>query len=316
MSMFANRLKKNHAHLRKWATRIGTEAYRVYDKDIPEYSFSIDLYGPNAVVYEYEDAFETPSRAAEVLEAVHLFLEIPEARIFHKVRRRIVDREDQYQKSDERSFETVVVEQGLKFKIVLGSYLDSGLFLDHRKIRAFIRAHSAGKRFLNLYSYTGSATVYAASGGATESVSVDLSNTYMDWARDNMRLNGFDVENGNHTFMREETIRALSDFKFQGRKFDLIFVDPPSFSNSKKMIGHFEVQEHHADLLLACAKVLEDDGKILFSNNNRKFKMDEESLGKVFSIQNVTARTLPDDFRSRKIHNSWILQFAKSDQLF
>ncbi|MCA2959149.1 MAG: class I SAM-dependent methyltransferase [Silvanigrellales bacterium] len=308
MSMFANRLKKNANHLRKWARRVGTEAYRVYDKDIPEYAFSVDLYGPNAVVYEYEGPEDVPSKADEVLEAVHLFLEIPESRIFHKVRRRIVLREEQYTRSEERSFETVVMEQGQRFKVVLGAYLDSGLFLDHRKSRAFVRANAAGKRFLNLYCYTGAATVYAAAGGATETVSVDLSNTYLEWARENMRMNGFDPENGIHSFLREDAMRALSDLKFQGRKFDLLFVDPPSFSNSKKMVGHFDVQEHHADLLLACSKVLSEDGIIFFSNNNRKFKLDENALSGIFSYESMTEKTLPDDFRSRRIHNSWLLR--------
>lgn len=308
MSMFANRLKKNAAHLRKWARRIGTEAYRVYDKDIPEYAFSVDLYGSNAVVYEYESPEGVPSKADEVLEAVHLFLEIPESQIFHKIRRRIVSREEQYTRSEERSFETVVVEQGQKFKVVLGAYLDSGLFLDHRKSRSFVRANAFGKRFLNLYCYTGAATVYAAAGGAKESVSVDLSNTYLEWARENMRLNGFDPENGCHTFLREDSMRALSDLKFQGRKFDFIFVDPPSFSNSKKMIGHFDVQEHHVDLLVACGKVLADDGIIFFSNNNRKFKIEEDAMKSIFLFESMTERTLPDDFRNRRIHNSWLLR--------
>jgi 23S rRNA (cytosine1962-C5)-methyltransferase len=313
MSMFANRLKKNYAHLRKWARRAGLDAWRVYDRDIPEYPFSVDLYGGAAVVYEYEGHAEEAeeSRAAkaeEVKEAVSLFLEIPEARVFHKVRRRILNREEQYERSDERRFETTIFEQGLRFKVELGAYLDTGLFLDHRKTRAAIRAASSGKRFLNLYCYTGTATCYAAAGGASQTVSVDLSNTYLDWARDNMRLNGFDPEGGAHSFVREDAMLALSDFKFQKRTFDLVFVDPPSFSNSKKVVGHFDVQEHHAGLLIACGKVLEDDGLVVFSNNNRKFALDEEALAPHFTFENVTECTLPEDFRSKRIHNSWHLR--------
>lgn len=309
MSMFLNRLKKNHAHLRKWARRVGTEAWRVYDKDIPEYPFAVDLYGPCAVVHEYDEGFEDDApKREEVVDAVMAVVGCRREDVFVKIRRRIRERTEQYERVAERGAIEVIAEQGLRFRVNLSDYLDTGLFLDHRKSRAWVRDASAGKRVLNLFCYTGSVSVFAAAGGASEVVSVDLSNTYLDWARENFRLNGVNPDLPGYSFVRDDALKLLGDLRLQGRSFDLVFVDPPSFSNSKKMDGHFDVQEHHTGLLLACARVLDPSGVIFFSNNNRRFRIDEEGLAPALTVESVTERTLPEDFRNRKVHNSWLLR--------
>jgi len=307
-SMFLNRLKKNHAHLRKWARRIGTEAYRVYDKDIPEFPFTVDLYGTKAVVSQFDEGFEDEAGLGEaVCSELAAYLGIPRDDVFLKIRRRIKAREDQYGRFDALGVVQMVEEQGLKFEVNLSDYLDTGLFLDHRASRAWVRSQSSGKRVLNLFCYTGSVSVYAAAGGAVEVCSVDLSNTYLDWARTNMRANGFNADAAAFEFLREDVATLLAAFARKGRTFDLVFCDPPSFSNSKRMDGHFDVQEHHVDLLRACGAVLHPAGTIFFSNNNRKFKIDADSLGADFSLEDVTSKTLPEDFRNKRIHNAWLL---------
>ena len=308
MQMLLNRLKKNHAHLRKWARRVGTDAYRLYEKDIPEYPFSIDVYGANAVVAQFDEGFEDEAGLGEeACAAVSACLGIPRERVFLKVRRRIKAREEQYAREGDARVTAVVEEQGLRFLVNLSDYLDTGLFLDHRPSRAWVRSEARGKQVLNLYCYTGSVSTYAAAGGADQVCSVDLSNTYLDWARENMRLNGFDPFR--YEFERSDVMPLLATFERMGRAFDLVFCDPPSFSNSKKMDGHFDVQDHHVELLRRCGAVLAPGGVVFFSNNNRNFRIDApalEALG--FSAEDISKRTIPEDFRNARIHNAWLLR--------
>ena len=303
-AMFANRLRKNTQHFGKWARRNGIYCYRVYDSDIPEYAVAIDLYGQWAYVQEYEPPKTVDSeKRAERLQDVRAVL--PEALamdardIFFRVRQRQKG-SSQYRKlSDAGSF-SEVREGRYKFLVNFTDYLDAGLFLDHRITRALIGESAQGRHFLNLFAYTGTATVYAAGGGAASTTSVDSSKTYLSWAQKNLALNGF---GGNtHTFDCADCMEWL---KTEKRRFGLIFLDPPTFSNSKDREHDFDLQRDYIELIRLAARHLERNGILIFSNNFRRFKLDIEALAPL-KIKNITAATIPQDFaRNSRIHNCW-----------
>ncbi len=312
---FENRLRKNITRLKKWAERNDLQVYRVYDRDMPEFAFSVDVYG-DAVVLHYFDRRPQPqiyapeadeSKAqleiAAGTDAVSRVLGVSPNRIFLK-RRRQREVCAQYEKLQSRGVTRIVREQGLRFLVNLSDYLDTGLFLDHRVTRSLVRNMSLGKRVLNLFAYTASMSVYANAGGASEVVTVDMSNTYLDWARENFGLNGMSVDA--NPLVRADVLRFLEEQKHGSSFFDLILVDPPSFSNSKKMSGVFDVQEHHAGLLKSCEDILRPGGKILFSNNLRSFKLDPE-ITRDWRVEDISEKTIPEDFRNEKIHKAWIL---------
>ena len=313
-TMFANRLRKNFARLESWARREGVACYRVYDADMPEYSFAVDIYGNDeryACVQEYA-APPTVSRDAarsrrdEALSVLPEVLGLPSERIALRVRRRQRHGE-QYEKVDsERSFH-VVREGRYRFLVNFTDYLDTGLFLDHRITRRRIGELAAGRRFLNLFAYTGTATVYAAGGGATGSTTVDMSNTYLEWAKRNLALN--DLAGPNHGFVHADCIAWLEDQAREGGpRYGLVFVDPPTLSRSKRMEREFDVQRDHVQLLRLVAALLEPDGAILFSNNYQRFKLDAESLAD-FEVEDLSRKTLPEDFRRNpKIHVAYLLR--------
>jgi len=312
-SMFANRLRKNAKHLRKWARREGVTCYRVYDADMPEYAVAVDLYqgaGPNegeqwAHIAEYAppktvDAAGAARRLAEVLAAVPAVLDVDPANVVLKERRRQRGTA-QYEKRGPSRGRRIVGEGGLTFEVDLASYLDTGLFLDHRTTREMIRQRADGLRFCNLFAYTGTATVYAAAGGAHATTTVDLSATYLDWARANMRRNGFDGPE--HEFVRAEVLAWLAEQPEAG--YDLIFCDPPTFSNSKRMDATFDVQRDHATLLTAAARLLAPGGELWFSTNRQGFKLDAEALAPLHA-EEFTPATIPPDFaRTPRVHRIW-----------
>ncbi len=278
---FENRLRKNRQKLAKWAARNDLDAYRLYDRDMPEFAFAVDIYG-DAVVLQYFDRRAQPKlfspqadeakareEIAAGIAAVTAVLQVPRENVFLK-RRKLREDGEQYEKVESKSVTRVMRENGSQFLVNLSDYLDTGLFLDHRITRSLVKQMSAGKRVLNLFAYTGSISVYANAGGASEVVTVDMSNTYLDWARENFRLNNIDETK--NPLVRADVLRFLQEKKGCDDFFDLIVVDPPSFSNSKKMVGVFDVQEHHKQLLLDCEEILKPGGKILFSNNLRSFK--------------------------------------------
>lgn len=308
--MFSNRLRKNLRHLGKWARRSGVTCYRLYDGDLPEYAVAIDLYEGWAHVQEYAaPASVSPERAAarlcDVMRVTPEILSIPPAQVVLKVRRRQRGPAQYERHADSARFHTVH-EGGLAFLVNLTDYLDTGLFLDHRLTRGLIRGLAAGKGFLNLFAYTGSATVYAAAGGAAATTTVDMSGVYLDWARRNMGLNGFFAVAA-HRFIQEDCL-AWVESRPRDR-FDLIFLDPPTFSNSKRMGERtFEVQRDHAALLRAVAHLLAPHGTLLFSNNFRQFRMDRAAL-REFDVQEITGATIPPDFqRNPRIHTCWKIQ--------
>lgn len=304
--MVKNRIEKNFRHLRKIAARENTQCWRVYDADLPEYAAAIDILGEHLHIQEYQapasvDENLARTRWRELVRAASEALGVPRERIALKQRRRGKGGE-KYGRLDERGEFLEVDECGLKFLVNLHDYLDTGLFLDHRPLRQHVRESAHGKRFLNLFCYTGSVSVYAAAGGAVETVSVDLSQTYLDWAARNFALNGLDP--ARNRLVRDDAVDYLQS---HSAMFDLIFVDPPTFSNSKRA-EDFDVQRDHARLLNLCGDRLLPGGTILFSNNFRRFKLDEAALAR-FAICEISAQTIPFDFaRHSRIHRAWELR--------
>jgi 23S rRNA (guanine2445-N2)-methyltransferase / 23S rRNA (guanine2069-N7)-methyltransferase len=312
--MFANRLRKNLQRLDPWAAREHIDCFRVYDADMPEYAFAIDLYGRDSrhvYVQEYappksvnqESARERRREALAVLPEV---LSVPLAQVHSRVRKPQKGAE-QYEKRDSAAERFAVQEGGLKFWVNFRDYLDTGLFLDHRIVRAMLRAWAKDADFLNLFCYTASATVYAAAGGARSTIGVDLSNTYLDWAHENLLLNGF--RGSNHELYRADCLAWLEEQESGGARFDLILLDPPTFSNSKRMDGVLDVQRDHVGMIRRSLKLLRPAGRLVFSTNYTRFKLDAEALVD-FSIEDISAATVPKDFeRHARIHKCFVVRF-------
>ena len=306
---FRRRLAKRFKHIAKWARRQGIEAFRIYDRDIPEIPLVIDWYAGWLHAAEYERPHERTEIEHDVwldkmIEAAALELGVPVSQTFLKVRKRQRGG-DQYEKVGERQAVLTVREGGLEFEVNLSDYLDTGLFLDHRQTRAMVRAESAGKRFLNLFCYTGSFSVYAAAGGAAETTSVDLSNTYLEWTRTNLAQNAF-KDAGRHRTVRDEARAFLEHRAKRGEApFDLVVCDPPTFSRSAKSEVPWDVERDHADLLGLVAQNLAPGGVVYFSTNFRRFHLAEEPLAKLYTIREITRQTIPEDFRNERIHRAW-----------
>jgi 23S rRNA (guanine2445-N2)-methyltransferase / 23S rRNA (guanine2069-N7)-methyltransferase len=308
--MFGNRVGKNLKQLEKWASKERVSCYRIYDADMPEYSFAIDRYGEagGERVWLYVQEYAAPKtieaeavqrRRNEALAALPGVTGIPAERIHLRQRRRTT-RGDQYEKLDESGEFQLVEESGLRFYVNFTDYLDTGLFLDHRITRGLLREAAKGSKFLNLFAYTGSATVYAAAGGARETTTVDMSATYLEWAQNNLAVNGF--EGPAHELIQDDCIAWLKTAVAERRTYDLIFLDPPTFSNSKRMDDILDVQRDHADLVHRCMALLAQGGKLVFSNNAQKFKLDT-ALTERYAIKDITRETLPRDFeRNPRIH--------------
>ncbi len=313
-AMFANRLKKNLRVLERWARQQGVSCYRAYDADLPEYAVAVDLYRSSgeqwALVQEYQAPSSIPTekaeqRLVEALAVVRSVLQLSPERLLLKVRRRQKGTSQYEKQADTRNF-LVVEESGLRFWVNLHDYLDTGLFLDHRPTRKLIGELADGREFLNLFAYTGSATVYAGKGGARTTTSVDLSNTYLDWAARNLELNGLSGQE--HRLIRSDVLEWLRRAERERSRYGLIFLDPPTFSQSKGMVGTFDVQRDHAGLLRLAAKLLAPDGILIFSTNLRRFKMDQDALPG-YVVEDISARTLPRDFeRSPRIHQCWKIE--------
>ncbi len=304
---FINRLHKNLRHLGRWATREGVSCYRLYDADLPEYAVAIDRYEQWLHVQEYAPPPTVePERARERLEhvmaALPAALDLPPENIFLKVRQRQRGAR-QYQKQAEQSHCHEVREGSARFLVNFTDYLDTGLFLDHRLTRQRLGEMANGQRFLNLFGYTGAATVHAALGGAISTTTVDLSATYLDWARRNLALNG--INGSGHQLIQADCRQWLMGVR---ERYGLIFVDPPTFSNSKRLEHDFDVQRDHVELLRQALRLLTPDGTLIFSTNHRRFRLDRESLAEM-QIEDWSRQTLPLDFaRDPKIHQCWLFR--------
>ncbi|MDT8282844.1 MAG: bifunctional 23S rRNA (guanine(2069)-N(7))-methyltransferase RlmK/23S rRNA (guanine(2445)-N(2))-methyltransferase RlmL [Gammaproteobacteria bacterium] len=311
--MFANRLKKNYKHLKKWARKNNVSCYRVYDADIPQYAVAIDKYENWVHVQEYQapktiDKNRAFLRVNDVIDVVADILETSQKNVVLKVRKQ-QEGSSQYQKQDAKNYTNTVDENGLKFIINMYDYIDTGLFLDHRNTRRLIRKLASKRSFLNLFAYTGSVTVYAAAGGAGNTTTVDMSNTYLNWARANMELNGFTgsvYKGSQHKFIREDCLKWLQQAIDEKQQYQLIFVDPPTFSNSKKMDTSLDIKRDHVALLSGCLALLSDDGQIIFSTNARGFKLDK-SLAEMCFVKDITNITTTEDFRRKPQHRCWCL---------
>lgn len=313
--MFANRLRKNDKQLAAWRRREGVGCYRLYDADMPEYAFAIDVYTAAGtderwlLVQEYEAPKDIPEetlrrRRSEALAGLIEATGIPSDHVRLRTRRRH-KRGEQYAKRDTRSEFHVVEEGGLKFRVNFDDYLDTGLFLDHRMTRSRLRELAAGGRFLNLFCYTGSVTVYAAAGGAASTTSVDLSATYLEWARENLLLNGLDESR--HRRVQADVREWLHAARHESARFELIFCDPPTFSNSKRMEGVFDVQRDHIGLIEDCLALLAPGGVLWFSTNAQRFELDPALAARV-RVADLTRSTLPPDFaRQPRIHRLYAI---------
>ncbi|MDR2747175.1 MAG: class I SAM-dependent methyltransferase [Treponema sp.] len=335
--MLGNRLRKRHKHLAKWARRCGIGAYRLYDRDIPEIPLVIDLYqgttvpgGESAAAlagavyrrpFEKDPAVEA-SWLAGMEGAMAAALDIPRSRIFMKERRRLRRREEQYEKSDspEGGFELVINEGKARFLVNLSDYLDTGLFLDRRRVRVLLGEEAAGRRTLNLFAYTCAFSVYAAAGGAASVDSVDLSNTYLDWGRRNFTLNGLGENEkkagqGLFRFIRADALRFLENAEKEGRKWDLIILDPPAFSNSKKMADTLDIRRDHPRLIARCLRLLNPGGRLWFSAGTGRFRLE---LGEIeglagfgnFKVEEPGDKTIDEDFQGKKASPCYVFSFT------
>ncbi len=308
--IFATRLRKRARHLRRWPTRRGITCYRLYERDIPEIPLVVDRYENNLHILEFErphdrDLARHESWLELMAETAGKALEIPPSNVFMKTRARQKGLQ-QHEKLNNLGQESTVHEAGLKFLVNLTDYTDTGLFLDHRAARSMIRDISEGKRVLNLFAYTGAFSVYAAAGGAAEVTTVDWSSTYMDWAERNFAAN--EISGPQYRFIRQDTRQYVAKLE-EHDEFDIVVCDPPTFSNSKRTDDVWDVQKDHAKLLNKLLLHLSADGTILFSSNFRRLKLDEAAITNA-SIQEITKRTLPEDFRNQRIHRSWFIRHA------
>ncbi|WP_152554924.1 bifunctional 23S rRNA (guanine(2069)-N(7))-methyltransferase RlmK/23S rRNA (guanine(2445)-N(2))-methyltransferase RlmL [Serratia sp. DD3] len=308
---FANRLRKNLKKLDKWAKQQGIECYRLYDADLPEYNVAVDRYGSKVVVQEYAppkqvDAQKARQRLFDVINATLAVLDLPSNQLVLKTRERQKGK-NQYEKLAQKGEFLQVTEFNAKLWVNLTDYLDTGLFLDHRIARRMLGEMSKGKDFLNLFAYTGSASVHAGLGGARTTTTVDMSRTYLEWAEKNLRVNG--LTGKQHRLIQADCLSWLHN---SDEQFDVIFIDPPTFSNSKRMENSFDVQRDHLELMKDLKRLLRHNGTIMFSNNKRGFQMDLAGLSALgLEAQEITAKTQSQDFaRNRQIHNCWLVTHA------
>ena len=304
---FLNRLKKNQQQLKKWCEQTGVTCYRLYDADLPDFSMAIDIYENYCYVQEYAapktiDPKKAESRLLAALDIVQHVLGINESHIILKTRQKQKGLQ-QYEKMSEQKKILEVHEGAAKLLVNLTDYLDTGLFLDSRSIRQKIFEQAQGKYFLNLFCYTGTATVFAALGKAASTTSIDLSNTYVEWAKQNLALNG--ISPRQHTYIQADCLQWL---QAENNKYDLILLDPPTFSNSKRMQDVLDIQQDHVALIKECLRILKKDGQLLFVTNKRGFKLDE-SLKTLYSITDTTKKTIPFDFKRAVIHHSYVIMY-------
>jgi 23S rRNA (cytosine1962-C5)-methyltransferase len=306
LQMFSNRLTKVYKHRSKQAKRMNVHCYRLYDRDLPEFPVSIDVYEDKICLSEYRAKHTlTPEEYADWQEGMIAIVVsvtgIPDEMIFTKERRRKADRFSQYQKTNDEKEFYEVQESGLKFWVNLTDYLDTGLFLDHRITRQMVRELSNDKKVLNLFAYTGSFSVYAAAGGASEVMTVDLSNTYIDWAKRNFHLNQLDHDL-RYSFLVADVLQHLP--LIPDASYDLIVMDPPTFSNSKKMKDILDIQRDHVELINQALRILAPGGILFFSTNARKFELIADQI-KATEIKEITRMTTPFDFEGKLQRWCW-----------
>lgn len=306
-SPLKNRIRKNYRHLRKWANRTKTNCFRVYDRDIKEYPLAIDFYDGRFCVQYFSfnrDEDDAPEELVNEINGVLSSIFGTETRHIYWRSRIKRGKLEQYEKQAEEEDFFTVLEYGVKFQVNLQDYLDTGLFLDHRETRQMAASLAKGKRLLNLFAYTCSFSVHAAIKGAAFTKSVDLSNTYTAWSQNNFTLNSIPAKN--HQIIRADCLKFLEEEVRSKNRYDVIVIDPPTISRSKKMEKMFDVQRDYAFLIANALKLLSKEGVIIFSTNSRRFVFDQ-TLFPDCSIQDISEKTIPLDFHQKKIHRCWKL---------
>lgn len=310
-----NRLLKRYKHLKKWAKRNNISCYRVYDKDIPEIPLAIDLYEDVHTLKTYihislyERPYEKDQNEEELwLEhmkycCIRVFLVEPND-VFIKTRKKMKG-DNQYEKQNIESNIITIKEHGQKFIVNLSDYLDTGLFFDHRPLREIIRSISEGKKVLNLFCYTGSFSVYAAQGKALQVDSVDLSNTYLNWAQKNLEINGFSLESEKYNFIQSDTQSFLDSAQ---NLYDIIILDPPTFSNSKKTPNMLDITKDYPKLINSCYRLLNAQGILFFSTNSKRLNFNRNLFDSSALVTDITEKSIPEDFRNKKIHRCWKIE--------
>lgn len=309
-SPFINCIRKNYRHLKKWAKRTQTDCFRIYEREIHNYPLAIDIYAGRFCVHYFlrsQDEGEPSQQLVdETNQALHTIFGVSPDDIFWRTRMKTKTTR-QYEKVAESKEYFIAHEYGVKFRINLVDYLDTGLFLDHRETRQLVAAGAKGKRVLNLFAYTCSFSVHAAMSGAVFTKSVDMSNTYTAWGKDNFILNGLSLKN--NEVVRADCLKFLDDEVYAGINYDIIIIDPPTISRSKKMDQLFDVQVDYIKLLSKSLKLLNPKGMIFFSTNSRKFVFDASQFPDC-TITEISHKTLPVDFRDPKIHRCWKIECA------
>lgn len=303
----ANCIRNNYRHIKKWAKKNATNCFRIYDREVRGYPLSIDFYAGKFSVQYFSPTREKTEPSVELLSDVQKALQIVFGKDFDEIYWKIrAKRKEsrQYEKHDSSQEFFTVQEYGVKFKVNLRDYLDTGLFLDHRETRRLVASMSKGKKLLNLFSYTCSFSVQAAMAGAFYTKSVDLSNTYTAWAKDNFRLNSLSLQN--NEVIRADCLKFLEEEVNKGKEYDIIVIDPPTISRSKKMLQIFDIQLDYIPLLSKASQLLAKEGIIYFSTNSRKFLF-ERDLFSSYYIEEISAKTKPLDFHDPKIHRCWKL---------
>ncbi len=307
-SPFANRIRKNYRHIRKWAKRTRTNCFRIYDREIPNYPLAIDYYNGRFCVHYFSRAKENGEPPQETIDETSSVLNrifgVEEKGIYWRTRMRS-KKTRQYEKQGDFEDFFTVQEYGVKFQVDLVDYVDTGLFLDHRETRRIVASLSKGKRLLNLFAYTCSFSIHAAMSGAAFTKSVDMSNTYTNWGKENFLLNGLPLSR--NEIIRADCLKFLDEEILSKNRYDLIVIDPPTISRSKKMERLFDIQEDYHFLISRALKLLLQDGVIFFSTNSRKFVLDE-TLFPFCSIKEISHQTHPLDFHDPKIHRCWKIQ--------
>lgn len=302
---FTARLRKRAKHLRRWPTKQDITCFRLYERDVPEVPLVVDRYEDHLHIGEFERPHDRSDEEHVVwlehmVSAAAKTLDVPRSKTFFKQRRRQRGKA-QHEIVEQRHYEIEAHEGGLKFTVNLSDYIDTGLFLDHRVTRSMVRDEVLGKRFLNLFAYTGSFSVYAADGGAASTMTVDWSNTYLNWARQNMRMNKFEGEQ--HQYAAEDAMDFVKNLSAT-TVFDVAVIDPPTFSNSKRTHRDWVVQDNYVELLTATLKHIARDGVVYFSTNFRQFQMDAAALPGT-KVREISRQTVPEDFRNQRIHRCW-----------
>lgn len=303
---FGKQLKNNHLAMRRHFTPRETDCYRVYDRNIGDIPVAVDIYGPYVHLVDYrEDPGESGISGEEIAETAARMLYVKREQVVYK-HRRIRREGNQHGKLSQTGEHLKVRENGLDFLVNLVDYTDTGLFLDHRRTREMVFESAAGMKVLNLFAYTGSFSVYAAAGGASEVDTVDLSSNYLKWAQQNMERNG--LEGGKSRFIRSDAAAFLKEAGENKKRYDIIILDPPTFSNSRKMDGTFDIQRDYVSMINRCSSLLEREGVIFFSTNYKKFHFDPGRLHTV-KARDITSLTIDVDFsKKRKPHRCWVLE--------